>query len=130
MQDHYREFISGNELPTVPSTLEAVATRTVSLLATDAKTRKLVGVSRVVMEEEQRTKAPTKKSNVVYDILLGSKEAAEKLAGSILTIKSVRTRTEYMSACKIKITCPWTLQMIIWGLTSLNTDASGMSHPL
>lgn len=99
MQDYYREFISGIELLTVPS---SVATRTVSLLATDVKTRKLVGVSRKVMEEEQSAKALRKKSNAVYDILMSSKEATEKLSGSIFTIKSMRMQTEYMSTWKIK----------------------------
>lgn len=42
MQSQYQEFISGNDLLSVASVLERVATRTVSLLTADVKTRKLV----------------------------------------------------------------------------------------
>lgn len=45
----YQEFISGNDLLSVASVLERVATRTVPLLTADVKTRKLVGVSREIM---------------------------------------------------------------------------------
>lgn len=46
MHSQYQQYISGNELLTIPAALDAVTTRTISLLATDVKTRKLVGVSR------------------------------------------------------------------------------------
>lgn len=51
MQDHYWEIISDNVLLAVPSTLEAVASKRLSLLVTDVKTRKLVRVSRETTEE-------------------------------------------------------------------------------
>lgn len=41
-QDHHRELISANELLTVFSVLDTTAKRTVSLLTTDVKSRKLV----------------------------------------------------------------------------------------
>lgn len=96
MKDDCRLFVSGNEFLTVPSALEAKTTRTVSLLATDVKTRKLVGVPSETMEKALRsfniaTKVWAKGSNAMWNILLGNKKAAEKSAGSILTTKSVKT---------------------------------------
>lgn len=96
MKDDCRFFVSGNEFLTVPSALEAKTTRSVSLLATDVKTRKLVGVPSETMEKALRffniaTKVWAKGSNAMWNILLGNKKAAEKSAGSILTTKSVKT---------------------------------------
>lgn len=91
MKDDCRVFVSGNKLLTVPSALEAATTRNVSLLATDVKTRKLVGVPSETMEEALRclniaAKVLDKGSNSMWNILLGRKKAAE----SILTTKSIR----------------------------------------
>lgn len=49
LQDEDRQFIPGNELLTLPSALEAMATITISLLTTDVKTRKLI-VSKETLE--------------------------------------------------------------------------------
>lgn len=46
LQYRYWGYISGNELFSIQLALKAVATRTISLLTTDAKTRKLICVSR------------------------------------------------------------------------------------
>lgn len=40
MQGKYRDYISGNELLNMTSALEAVATRAITLLVTDVKTKK------------------------------------------------------------------------------------------
>lgn len=40
-----------NEFLNIPEALDAVSTRTISLLTSDMKTRKLIGVSRESMEE-------------------------------------------------------------------------------
>lgn len=52
MQEHFCDYISNNELLTILSALEVVATKTIYLLSTDVKTRKLVGVSRETIEED------------------------------------------------------------------------------
>lgn len=44
-------FVSGNKLLPVPSLLETVNTRTISLLTTDIKTRKFLGFNREITEE-------------------------------------------------------------------------------
>lgn len=45
-----------------------------------------------------------KRSNAMWDILIGDTEEAVKLTGSILTTKSLRMQTEYMGTRKTKIT--------------------------
>lgn len=74
MQDHYWELISDNVLLTVSSTLEAVASKRVSLLTTDVKTRKLVRVSRETTEKALKSlsiadKVLAKRSNAMCDII-------------------------------------------------------------
>lgn len=69
-------------LLTVSSAQEAVATKTISLLTTDVKTRKLVGVSRETIEEALTSlnigaSVLTKQSNTMSDILLASEEVAK-----------------------------------------------------
>lgn len=51
MREKYRDSINGNELFSIPEALTEVATRAISLLATDVKSRKFVGASREDMEE-------------------------------------------------------------------------------
>lgn len=51
LKEKYKKFVSGNELLLMPSILETVNTRTISLLTTDIKTHKLIGVNREIMEE-------------------------------------------------------------------------------
>lgn len=119
----YKDYISGNELLTIPSVLEAVLTRTISLLTMDVKTRKLTGVSREIMEEALKnlniaSKVLTRKINTMLDILLTTVKETKTLAGSILTTKSVRLQTEYLDAWKMKITLhgmPLDISENYWG---------------
>lgn len=50
LQAKYESFTKGNEYLTIPEALDVVATRTISLMTTDVKTRKLTGVSRETIE--------------------------------------------------------------------------------
>lgn len=97
IQDKYKEYISRNELLTIPSALEVMATRTISLLITDDKTQKLIGASRETMEETLKclniaAKLLAKCSNAMWNILLVSEVAGKELAGSI-HIKKLRFQT-------------------------------------
>lgn len=51
MKDEYRDYIMGKQLLMIAEGLNAVTTRTISLLTSDVKTRKLIGVSRENIEE-------------------------------------------------------------------------------
>lgn len=74
------------------SALGAVASRKISLITTDVKTRKLIGVSRKTLEEALRslniaTNVLAKWNKSMWFILLASEEAA-KLAWSVLAKKA------------------------------------------
>lgn len=105
----YKDCINGKELLTIPEALNTVTSRTISLLPTDIKTRKLIGVIRVVMEEALKIikKAPkilAKRSNAMWDVLLATEEEAKGLAGNVLTTKALHLKTKYMGTRRTKIT--------------------------
>lgn len=89
--------------------LGAVNKKTISLLTTYVKSRKLIGVSRetirkVIKNWKIRPKVLVRKSNALCDILLTTEQEAKQLAGSILTAKWVHFQTEYMRTRKTKVT--------------------------
>lgn len=65
--------------------------RTISLLTTDIKTIKLIGVKREIMVNALKSlKIGAKilaRSNAMWDVLLATEDAAKTLAGSILITK-------------------------------------------
>lgn len=100
-----------------------MATRTISLLTLDVKSRKLRGVIREVMEEAFKTlnidpKVLAKRSHAMWDILL--------------VTKSVRLQTEYLDTRKSGITLYGVLLDISEdqvGTFLPNMDRWQMSHP-
>lgn len=101
LKEKYEHFINGNELLLVPLLIDTVNTRTIPLLRTDVKTRKLIGVDRVIMEEALKSlrivaKILERRSNAMWDILLATEDAANSLDGSITITKAVRLQTEYL----------------------------------
>lgn len=109
LKTKYEEYVMGTDFITIPEALNAVMTRKISLLTSEVKSRKLIGVSREMMEEALKTLnvAPrmlARRSNALWDILLADEEEAKKLAGSILMTKNVRMQTEYMGTRKTRVT--------------------------
>lgn len=93
-KEKYEEFIKGNEFITTPEALDAVNTRTISLLTHDVKSRKSIGVSRETMKEALKSlsiglKVLARRSNAMGNILLATEQEPRGLTGSILTSKSV-----------------------------------------
>lgn len=83
LQEKYASCNKGNEFHRIPEALEAVTTRTISLLTTDVKTQRINGVSRDTMEEAHKSlqiqpKVLAKVSAALWDILLESEEEAKK----------------------------------------------------
>lgn len=92
MQEQYREYISGNKLLVISSTQEVVATKNIS--PTNWKVGQWRRGSNVLV----------KRSNVKWNILLLTEEAAKKMSGSIFTTKLLRMKIEYMDPRKIRVT--------------------------
>ena len=84
--------------------------KTISLVATDLKTRRLAGIKKKETFEELLKAAgiPAKyycrRSFATWDILLPSEELATKLAGDNVTSKYFRLQPEYLGRRRIKIT--------------------------
>lgn len=105
----FEESFKGNEFLTIPEALKAVNTRIISLLTSNIKTRKLIGVSRENMEDALKTlhiipKVLARKTNALWDILLPTEQQARDLAGSVLNTKTLRLQTEYIGTSRTKIT--------------------------
>lgn len=86
-----------NEFLTIPDVLSTVNTRTISLLTTNVKSRKLSGISRKTTKEDLKSlkiipKVWARRSNAQWDILLVTKQEAKQLADSILATKCVHLR--------------------------------------
>lgn len=81
MQEQYRDYISGNKLLAISSTLEAVATKNISLL-----TGKL--------DNGGGSNLLAKPSNAKWNILLATEEVAKMMSGSIFTTKLVMMEIE------------------------------------
>lgn len=88
----YEHYVNGNEFLTIPKALDDVATRTISLLTTDKKTRKLMDETLKSLKIEP--KMLTKWSNAMWDILLARRGG--QTAGWFTNFQIV-LQTEYMS---------------------------------
>lgn len=109
LKEQFENFEVANDLLLVPLLLEAVTTKTITMLIMDIKTCKLICVNREIMEESLKSfnieaKVLAQHSNVMWDVLLQIEDAAILLAGSILTMKIVRLQTDYMGQRKTKVT--------------------------
>lgn len=119
LRKEYAYFISGNELIALSSLMEAIATRTISLLTADAKTRKFIAVTRDLMEDALKVlnigaKVLARISNAMWDIVLALEETVEALAGSLLTTKCF-SRMEYMGTRKTRMGGTfWRLLLRLW----------------
>lgn len=54
LQSKYNEYLRSDEFLTITEALDAVNSKTISLLTTDVRTRRLIFVSRETMEEDQK----------------------------------------------------------------------------
>lgn len=104
----FQPFIVENELLAVPSVMETVNTRAISLLMTDMMSWRFIIISRDGMEEALKSlnigvKVLARRSNVMWDILLVSKEEVKSLARIVLTMKAVRLQTKFMGTRKTQV---------------------------
>lgn len=74
LREEYSSF-SGNELIVVPSEIEVITTRNLSLLTADVNTRKCIAVTRIMMEEALNIGANVldRRSKAMWDILLSTR---------------------------------------------------------
>ena len=109
-EEKYAQYFQGNRILPIPELVEAVQPKTLSLIITDIKTRRLADLKKDKFEELfQAAGIPARyfcrRSFATWDILLPSQELATKLTGnSSITTKYYRLQPEYMGRRRIKVT--------------------------
>lgn len=106
----------------IPEALKAVNRRTISLLTTDVKSRKLIGVIRETREEALKClnigNVLARRLNATWNIVLPTDQEARLMGRSRLMSKSVRLQTEklvHVGQGSWHIGCPWTSVKTGWG---------------
>ena len=105
----YVQYFQGNRILPIPELIKEVETKTLSLIITDIKTRRLPSIRKETFEELLRAAGiPAKyfcrRSFATWDVLLPSEELAVKLASNNITSKHFRLQPEYMGRTQIKLT--------------------------
>ena len=85
--EEYAQYFQGNRILPILELVEAVQPKTLSLIVTDIKTRRLAGLKKEKFEELLKAAGiPARyfcrRSFAIWDILLPSQELAMKLAGN------------------------------------------------
>lgn len=99
----FDKYLQGNEFLTILEALEAVNAKIISLLTTDVKSHRLIGVSTESMEEALKS-LKIMRSNAMWDHLLSSEQEANQLTGNVLLASSLRFQTEYIGTRRTNIT--------------------------
>ena len=108
--EKYAQYFQGNRILPIPELVEAVQPKTLSLIVTDMRTRRLAGLKKETFEELLKVAGiPARyfcrRSFATWDVLLPSQELATNLAGnSSITSKYYRLLPEYIGKRRIKVT--------------------------
>ena len=108
--EKYAQYFKGNRILPIPELVEAVQPKTLSLIVSDIKTRRLAGLKKDKFEEILKAAGiPARyfcrRSFATWDILLPSQELATKLASNnSINTKQYRLQPEYMGRRRIKVT--------------------------
>ena len=105
----YAEFFKGNEILPIPELLEKLEPRIVSLVVTDLKTRRLVGLEKEGFEDLLRKAGVPcqyfcRRSFATWDVLLPSSDQAAKVASNNIITKFFRLQPEYLGTRRIRVT--------------------------
>ena len=105
----YAQYFKGNEILPIPEIIEKLEPRILSLVITDLKTRRLVGLKKEGFEDLLRKAGVPcqyfcRRSFATWDVLLPSKEQAAKAASTTITTKFFRLQPEYMGTRRVRVT--------------------------
>ena len=105
----YAEYLKDNEILPIPELLEKLEPRIVSLVVTDLKTRRLVGLKKEGFEDLLRKAGVPcqyfcRRSFATWDVLLHSSNQAAKVASSNIITKFFRLQPEYLGTRRIRVT--------------------------
>ena len=105
----YAKYFKGNEILPIPEIVEKVTPRILSLVVSDLKTKRLVGLNKETFEELLRKAGIPcqyfcRKSFARGDLLLPTEEQAAKAAASDIVTKHFRLQPEYKGTCRLRVT--------------------------
>ena len=107
--EKYAKYFKGNEILPIPELVEKLTPRTLSLVVSDLKTKKLVGLKRETFEElVKKARIPCqyfcRKSFATWDVLFPTEDQAAKLAANNISTKYFRLQPEYRGTRRLRVT--------------------------
>ena len=105
----FAKYFKGNEILPIPEIADRIAPRVLSLVVSDLKTKRLVGLTKEVFEELIRKAGIPcqyfcRKSFATWDVLLPTEKQAAKTAESDITTKHFRLQPEYKGTRRLRVT--------------------------
>ena len=105
----FAKYFKGNEILPIPEIAEKITPRVLSLVVSDLKTKRLVGLIKEVFEELLRKAGIPcqyfcRKSFVTWDVLLPTEKQAAKTAESDIITKHFRLKPEYKGTHRLRLT--------------------------
>ena len=105
----YAQYFVGNEILPIPEIVEALEPRILSLVVSDIKTRRLVGLKKEAFEELlKKAGIPCqyfcRKSFATWDVLLPTEAEAAEAAKSNITTRFFRLQPEYKGTRRVRVT--------------------------
>ena len=105
----YAKYFKGNEILPIPEIVEKLTPRILSLVISDLKTKRLVGLKKETLEVLLRKVGIPcqyfcRKSFATWDVLLPTEDQAAKAAASNITTKHFRLQPEYKGTRRFRVT--------------------------
>ena len=105
----FAKYFKGQEILPIPEIAERITPRVLSLVVSDLKTKRLVGLNKEVFEELLRkTGIPCqyfcRKSFATWDVLLPTEQQAAKAAETDIITKHFRLQPEYKGTRRLRVT--------------------------
>ena len=105
----FAKYFKGNEILPIPEIADKIAPRVLSLVVSDLKTKRLVGLTKEVFEDLIRKAGIPcqyfcRKSFATWDVLLPTEKQAAKVAESDVITKNFRLQPEYKGARRLRVT--------------------------
>ena len=105
----YAKYFKGNEILPIPEIVEKITPRVLSLVVSDLKTKRLVGLNNDSFEELLRKSGIPcqyfyRKSFATWDVLLPTEQQAAKTAEKDIITKLFKLQPEYKGTRRLRVT--------------------------
>ena len=105
----FAKYFKGNEILPIPEIAEKITPRFLSLVVSDLKTKRLVGLNKDSFEELLRKSGIPcqyfcRKSFATWDVLLPTEQQAAKTAEKDIITKHFRLQPEYQGTRRLRVT--------------------------